>query len=125
MNTSVHKDRILNSILKEKTSISSISLMLAFFLFTVLMETVFHSPVKLPGHRALPGALALLMMAEVLTPMFFLIAAVLISTVLGLMGMHAMSLPMQIITWAIPAALMTLFLLKRWSAPSLTFCWRA
>ncbi len=61
-------------------------LALAFGVFTVVAETVFHVPLKLPGHRVLPGALALLMFAEAFAPLALIGFAAAVSSVLVMSG---------------------------------------
>ena len=68
---------------------------------TVLaMETVLAVPLKLPGHRALPGAIALLVFAEAFAPLLVLGLAATISAVLVL-GQAAS--PLIFAVWVVAA----------------------
>ncbi|MCU0663062.1 MAG: hypothetical protein MUC50_12140 [Myxococcota bacterium] len=55
-------------------------------LLALALETVLNVSLKLPGHRALPGALALLVFAEAFAPIVLLAFAATISTILILAG---------------------------------------
>ena len=59
-----------------------------FGIFTLALETAFHLPVRLPGHRAFPGALALLMFAQAFAPAVLIGFATIVSAILVLGG-HA------------------------------------
>lgn len=50
------------------------------------LETVLNVSLKLPGHRSLPGALALLLFAEAFAPLVLLGLAAMVSTVLVVAG---------------------------------------
>jgi hypothetical protein len=73
---------------------------LSLGLLTIAMETVMHVPMKIPGHRALPGALALLVFAQAFTPLILLAFAGAVSSMLVLTG-HAD--PISIGVWMVAA----------------------
>ncbi len=79
--------------------------MLAFLILTLLLETVLASPVKLPGHRALPGAMTILLFAEVFTPVFLVGFALAVPAVLAAAGFAD---PVMILGWLVPALLLVL-----------------
>ena len=55
-----------------RTALTVAVLAVLFAGLTVLLEAVFHLPLKLPGHRALPGAVALVLFAEAPPPLLLL-----------------------------------------------------
>jgi hypothetical protein len=65
---------------------------LLFAILAVLLESVFNVPLKLPGHRALPGALAVLLFAEVLAPVALLLVAAAVPAALWLLGVGPLGL---------------------------------
>ena len=69
-------------------------------LLTIAMETVLHVPMKMPGHRALPGALALLVFAQAFAPFMMIALAGAVSSILVLLG-HGD--PISIGVWMVAA----------------------
>ncbi len=72
----------------------------------VLLESAFAIPVKLPGHRAFPGALALLVAAQTLAPLMLIVFAMAVSSTLVAMGL--VELPMLAV-WLVPALALAYF----------------
>jgi len=71
-------------------------LIAAFLILTVLLETVFQSPLRLTGHRAFPGALTLLLFADTFGPALAVPFAIVIPLVLVLFGT---SKPLMVVGW--------------------------
>jgi hypothetical protein len=69
-------------------------------LLTLALETVLSVPLKAPGHRALPGALALLLFAEAFAPVVLLGFAAAISTILIFAGGQP---PLVLAVWGLSA----------------------
>ena len=57
-----------SSLVNEQARTPTIAFALIFVALTVGLELAAYSPLRLPGHRALPGALALLLCAEAFVP---------------------------------------------------------
>ena len=87
-------------VLGERSTTSLVVLAILFGVFTIGLETVFHVSVKLPGHRAFPGALAMLVFAEAFAPLMLIAFAGLVSTILVASG-HAQLLAIGV--WMITA----------------------
>ena len=82
------KARVL---LREDSTFTLAIIAILFGIFTLALETAFHLPVRLPGHRAFPGALALLMFASAFAPLVLIGFAAAVSAVL-VIGGHATGL---------------------------------
>jgi hypothetical protein len=94
--------QLKTAILKNDSTASLVILAIVFGLFAIGMETVFNMPVKFPGHRAFPGALALLVFAEAFAPLALLLFAGVISAFLVAAG----GAPMVIVAvWLVAAFL--------------------
>jgi hypothetical protein len=76
----------------------------------VLMESAFAISVKLPGHRAFPGALALLVAAQTLAPLMLVAFAMAVSG--SLLAMGLIELPM-VAVWLVPALALAFFFRER------------
>jgi hypothetical protein len=76
----------------------------------VLMESAFAISVKLPGHRAFPGALALLVAAQTLAPLMLVAFAMAVAG--SLMAMGLVELPM-VAVWLVPALALAFFFRER------------
>lgn len=87
-------------VLGERSTTSLVVLAIVFGLLTTGLETVFHISVKLPGHRAFPGALALLIFAEAFAPLMLIGFAGLVSAILVTTG-HADTLAIGV--WVVTA----------------------
>ncbi len=87
---------LTRAITTERSTVSLMTLAIIFGLFTLAMESAFHIPVKLPGHRAFVGALALLTFAEAFAPVMLIGFAGMISAILVL-GMNAH--PLTAVVW--------------------------
>ena len=72
---------------------------------TVLLEAAFKLPMRLPGHRVLPGALTLLLFAEALAPALLLTFAAVVPLALSLAGFAP---GWAVAAWAVPALLIVL-----------------
>ena len=80
----------------------------AAVVLTVLLESVLNVPLKLPGHRALPGAFTILLFAAALRPMPLLLFAAAVPTIILLLGYRGPA-PWQLyVVWLVPAALVLL-----------------
>lgn len=90
-------------LLRDKVTVSQAVLMAAFVGPSVAVESAFAVALRLPGHRALPGALVLLMLARVFAPMMFMGFAVVTSSFLVLAGFGS---PLHIAVWTVSAALL-------------------
>ncbi len=91
---------------------------LLFATGTVVLETVFKVPVKIPGHRALPGALALLLFAEAFAPLLLCAFAAVVPTLLLAMGTGR---PIAFAVWGVAAALVVLSSHRKWRSTWLWF----
>lgn len=76
----------------------------------VLLESAFAIPVKLPGHRAFPGALALLVAAQTLAPLMLVVFAAAVSGSLVALGL--VEAPMLVV-WVVPAVALAFFYKER------------
>ena len=76
------------ALLAEESTVTLAIIAILFGIFTLALETAFHLPVRLPGHRAFPGALALLMFAQAFAPAVLLGFAAIVSSIL-VIGGHA------------------------------------
>jgi hypothetical protein len=85
---------------RETSTMPLVAMAVSLGLLTIAMETVLHVPMKLPGHRALPGALALLVFAQAFAPLIMLALAAAVSSTLVLMG-HGD--PISIAVWMVAA----------------------
>jgi hypothetical protein len=70
----------------EKTTVPLVLTAVSLGLLTIGLETVLHIPMKLPGHRAFVGALALLVCAEAFAPLILVAFAGAVSTFLVVAG---------------------------------------
>jgi hypothetical protein len=68
----------------------------AAILLAVALETAFAGALRLPGHRALPGALVLLLLAETLAPVALFAVAAAVSSILVATGKVD---PLAILVW--------------------------
>jgi len=89
------------AVVHEKSNASLIIAAILFGVFVIAMETVFKDAVRLPGHRAFPGALGLLIFAQAFAPMMLVIFAGSVSTFLVMAGYLN---PWFIGVWMITAA---------------------
>lgn len=71
----------------------------------MVLEMAFASAIRLPGHRAFPGAFAILLLAEVLVPVTLVVLTIAASTALVMMGYA--SVPV-IAAWAALAVVLVL-----------------
>jgi hypothetical protein len=94
----------------ERVNLPVISLALAFAVLTVLLETALHLPLKLPGHRAFPGAVALLLFAESFGPLLLVGFGLLVPGLLTFLGAGH---PVLLAVWILPAGLLILAGSKR------------
>lgn len=78
-----------------------------FALLAVGLESVFHQSVRLPGHRALPGALAMILVARATTPRAVVVFTL---TVCGVLALLPASRVVAILPWL---ALLPLLLLSQ------------
>lgn len=104
-------------LLSDRASVPVALLALAAGGLSIALETVFHLPVKLPGHRALPAALALLLFAEAFAPLVLVTLAAAVPLALLLLGEGA---AWGLVVWLLPAALLILFEPSRARRPLLT-----
>ena len=84
------------AVLRETSNLRIVALALFFGLFAIAAETVLDVPMRLPGHRAFPGALALLMFTEAFTPLMLLGLAALVSSFLVMAGGAD---PLTVVLW--------------------------
>lgn len=92
---------IAKSIIRDESTLSMVLLAILCGLFALALETVFHVSLKMPGHRALPGAMALLVMAETFTPLVLFGLAVAIPAILVGFGSAG---PEMLLVWIAAAA---------------------
>jgi hypothetical protein len=71
----------------ERSTGTLVALAILLGAFAIGQELVFDIPLKLPGHRALPGALALLVFAEAFAPLMIVLFAAIVSTSLLALGL--------------------------------------
>ncbi len=74
----------------------------ACFALAAIVEAQVRSPVRLPGHRAFPGALVLVLAAGALRPRLLLPLAGAVGVAIGLLT----GTPLLAVTWLAPAALL-------------------
>jgi len=79
--------------------------MVLFIGLAIALETVMHSPFKLPGHRALPGVFALLLFAQAFPTAFILAFATAMPILFLLLGVATS--PYILMVWIVPALLLT------------------
>ena len=91
------KTRVL---LGEQSTLTLATIAILFGIFTIALETAFHLPVRLPGHRAFPGALALVMFAQVFAPLVLIGFATSVSAI-SVLGGHSPWLAMGV--WILTA----------------------
>jgi len=91
-----------------KTTTSLLIAAILFGVFAVCLELVFDVPLRLPGHRALPGALALLVFGEAFAPLLMVAFAAAVTIPLLVFGDHS---PLTASAWI--AAAVALFGLMR------------
>ena len=84
------------AVIRDGATAPKIALAVVFAILTIALEGSFHLPVKLPGHRAFSGALALLVFAEAFAPVFLIGFAAVVSAILVVQG-HAA--PTAIAVW--------------------------
>jgi hypothetical protein len=80
-------------------------LLLAAALLTIALETALKVPLRLPGHRALPGAFALLACAAAFRAAPLLAFALVVPGAITLLGCHGPSPLALFAVWLVPAAL--------------------
>lgn len=80
-----------------------VALLVLFVGMSVLLETVFHLPVRMPGHRAFPTAVSILLFADTFGAGLLLPFAVVIPAIMYALGMNT---PLMVISWVIPAAVL-------------------
>ncbi len=78
----------------------------------VLLESQLRIPMKLTGHRALPGALVLLLLWEALPPLPILV----FGSALGAVVAWSTQEPLLFLVWAIPAACLAFWRWRGWRA---------
>ncbi len=88
------------SILSEKSTMPLVIAAIAMGLLTIGMETVLSVPMRLPGHRAFVGALALLVCAQAFAPLVLVGFAAAVSSFLVLAGNAN---PLSIVVWVVAA----------------------
>ena len=101
----------LPAVVRPGAGVSSVTFMVLFALTTVLLEPALSLPLKLPGHMALPGALTLLLAADVLAPAFLVGFSLIVPALLVALG-HAE--PWTILSWVLPATLLASLGRERW-----------
>lgn len=89
-----------NGVLDTSTQLIVAALVLG--LFVILFEGAIHLPIRLPGHRAFPGALALLVAAEAFAPLLLAVFASVIPAYLVISGQYG---PWTLLVWATTALL--------------------
>ncbi len=77
----------------------------AAVVLTVLLESVLNVPLKLPGHRALPGAFTILLFAAALRPAPLLLFAAIVPALIVLLGYRGPAPGQLYVVWLVPAAL--------------------
>lgn len=92
-------------------SVLMVIMAVVFGLFTIHLELVFQIPLKLTGHRALPGAFTLLVFAEAFVPLAVIGFAALVSTCLVTLQLGTWSL---IWVWLLAATM--IISMRRWRA---------
>ncbi len=75
-----------------------------FAVLAVIVETRLRVSVHLPGHRAMPGALVLLLLADGLAPALLMAVAAL----LGVLTAMLSGMPILVAAWMVPAVLLIL-----------------
>ncbi len=90
------------SLVQTRVTTTQWVVLLAALGLTILAEAVFKMPMRLPGHRVLPGALTLLLFAEALAPALLLTFAAAVPLVLTLAGYAS---GWAVVAWAVPALL--------------------
>lgn len=86
-----------------RSVISLAILAVLFAMFAIALEAGLRVPLRLPGHRAFPGALAVILFAEVATPYLLLAFSVAIPAVLVVV---TRSDPLMIVPWVILALIL-------------------
>jgi hypothetical protein len=89
-------------LLRDRVTVPQVVLMVGFIGLAVAVESAFATSLRLPGHRAFPGALALLMLAELFAPAMLVCFAAATSSVLALTGYAN---PLAIAVWTVIAGL--------------------
>jgi len=84
----------------QRVSVPYMVLLVGFVGLAVAVETAFATPVRLPGHRALPGALVLLLAAEGLAPLLLLALAAMGPALLAALGYVS---PLTVGVYLLPA----------------------
>ena len=80
----------------ERSTTGLLIVALLFGVFAVCLELVFDVPLRLPGHRAFPGALALLAFGEVFAPLLVVGFAAAVTVPLLVFGDHG---PLTALVW--------------------------
>ena len=80
----------------------------AAVVLTVLLESVLNVPLKLPGHRALPGAFCILLFAAALRPVPLLLFATLVPALVLLLGGRGLAGWQLFVVWLVPAGVVLL-----------------
>ncbi len=91
------------SLVRTRLNTTQWAVLFAALGLTVLLEVAFKAPVRLPGHRVLPGALTLLLFAEALAPALLLTFAAAVPLALSLAGYAP---GWAVAAWAVPALLL-------------------
>lgn len=81
---------------RSSVALGSFAVLMA--LLAVGLELVFHTSLRLPGHRALPGALALILFAESAAPLFL---AAFVGAVSALLLLLPGGEPVLVMPWII------------------------
>ena len=95
------------SLVRTRVTTTQWAVLLSALGLTIHLEAVLQLPLRLPGHRVLPGALTLLLFAEALAPALLLVFAVAVPFTLTLAGAAP---GWAVAAWAVPALLVV------WSA---------
>ncbi|HEY3351979.1 MAG TPA: hypothetical protein VGQ83_01900 [Polyangia bacterium] len=90
-------------LVRPRVQVHVVVLLLAAVGLAVALETVLKVPVRLPGHRALPGAFALLACAAAFRAVPLLLFATAVPAVIALLGYHGPSPLALFAVWLLPA----------------------
>lgn len=80
-------------VLKDRVTVSQAVTLVACTGLAVGLEMVFAAHLRLPGHRAFPGAFCLLLLSQVLAPMALGLAAAAIPVILASLGLATFATP--------------------------------
>ncbi|MBI5487951.1 MAG: hypothetical protein HY905_11515 [Deltaproteobacteria bacterium] len=94
-----------------RATLSLATLAFGFGGLSVLLDAVFQVSLRLPGHRALPGALALLAFAEVAAPVLLAAFAAAVPLVVVALGGGS---PWLVMAWLVLAGVLIALRSARW-----------